>query len=282
MAGNRPARERFDFSLDARQVAAVILGSLGALAVAFYLGHVLGRRVAERAPQVAAAVPAAAAPVTAADLPAITPPPRPEGGPYKDTFHDALVSKNPPTEALPPAPKGAPPPAPKPEPRASAPTAAEVAPPPAASGAPSPAQAPAPTPATAAATAVPAAAAPVPAAPAAAPKTAPPPGKPQPAAQAKAAPAPPPAKAAPAVAKGPAGKGAFAIQVGATQDRAEADRIAARYASRGAKVSVADVPGKGRFYRVRLGSFDSREAADRYLRDLQRTNGAKGFVTAAN
>jgi cell division protein FtsN len=70
--------------------------------------------------------------------------------------------------------------------------------------------------------------------------------------------------------------------VGATQDRAEADRIAARFASRGAKVSIADVPGKGRFYRVRLGSFDTREAADRYLRELQRTSGAKGFVTVAN
>jgi DedD protein len=67
-----------------------------------------------------------------------------------------------------------------------------------------------------------------------------------------------------------------------TQERFEADRIAARFASRGAKVTVADVPGKGRWYRVRLGSFESREAADRYLKDLERTTGAKGFVASAN
>jgi cell division protein FtsN len=68
--------------------------------------------------------------------------------------------------------------------------------------------------------------------------------------------------------------------VGSTQERSEADRIAARFAGRGARVTVADVPGKGRWYRVRLGSFDTREAADRYLKDLERTTGAKGFVAA--
>ncbi|MEI7706425.1 MAG: hypothetical protein WCK73_17705, partial [Deltaproteobacteria bacterium] len=44
MAGNRPARERFEFSLDAGQVAGVTLGSLGALVLAFFLGHALGQR----------------------------------------------------------------------------------------------------------------------------------------------------------------------------------------------------------------------------------------------
>jgi cell division protein FtsN len=72
------------------------------------------------------------------------------------------------------------------------------------------------------------------------------------------------------------------VQVGSTQERFEAERIAARFASRGARVSVADVPGKGRWYRVRLGSFDTREAADRYLRDLEKATGAKGFVASAN
>ncbi|MGA8893508.1 MAG: SPOR domain-containing protein, partial [Anaeromyxobacteraceae bacterium] len=95
----------------------------------------------------------------------------------------------------------------------------------------------------------------------------------------KPAPAPAP-KGAASAARGPSGKGAFSVQVGSTQDRFEAERIAARFASRGPKVSVAEVPGKGRWYRVRLGSFESREAADRYLRDLERSTGAKGFVAA--
>ena len=72
------------------------------------------------------------------------------------------------------------------------------------------------------------------------------------------------------------------VQVGSTQERFEADRIAARFASRGAKVTVADVPGKGRWYRVRVGSFESREAADRYLKDMEKSTGAKGFVASAN
>jgi cell division protein FtsN len=70
--------------------------------------------------------------------------------------------------------------------------------------------------------------------------------------------------------------------VGSTQDRFEAERIAARLASRGAKVSAADVPGKGRWYRVRVGSFATREEADRYLRELERSTGSRGFVAAAN
>ena len=67
------------------------------------------------------------------------------------------------------------------------------------------------------------------------------------------------------------------VQVGSTQERFEAERIAARFASSGARVSAADVPGKGRWYRVRVGSFETREAADRYLRDLERTHRGQGI-----
>jgi cell division septation protein DedD len=44
---------------------------------------------------------------------------------------------------------------------------------------------------------------------------------------------------------------------------------------------VADVPGKGRFWRVRVGGFDTKDAAERYLRDAGRETGAKGFVAPA-
>ena len=43
-----------------------------------------------------------------------------------------------------------------------------------------------------------------------------------------------------------------------------------------------DIPGKGRWYRVRLGSFDTREAAERYRRDLEEQTGSKGYVTGIN
>jgi cell division protein FtsN len=72
------------------------------------------------------------------------------------------------------------------------------------------------------------------------------------------------------------------VQVGSTQDRFEAERIAARFSSRGARVVAGDVPGKGRWYRVRIGTFETREAADRYLRDLERTTGSKGFVAPSS
>jgi cell division septation protein DedD len=261
MAGNRPARERFEFSLDARQVAAVILGSLGALGLAFFLGHTLGQRVTERP---AAVVRAPAVPAPADPLAVLDQAPRPDGGevPAQLSFHETLTSARPPQDKLPPAPKAAgampseprgspvaaalPPPAPSP----SGPVAAVALAPAAAKATSTPADSPLPKPVVAV----------------------PPPAKPGVAATS----APAPQRVA------PAGKGAWVVQVGSTQDRTEAERIAARFTTRGARVVAADVPGKGRWYRVRLGSFETREAADRYLRDLERGTGAKGFVATAN
>jgi cell division septation protein DedD len=69
------------------------------------------------------------------------------------------------------------------------------------------------------------------------------------------------------------------VQLAASQDRAEAERLATRFAALNPRIEEADVPGKGRFYRVRVGAFDSREAAERYREDVARETGAKGFVT---
>jgi cell division septation protein DedD len=80
-------------------------------------------------------------------------------------------------------------------------------------------------------------------------------------------PAPPPRPAKP-----------WTIQLAAAHDRAEAERVAARFAALNPRIEEADVPGKGRFWRVRIGAFDTREAAERYLRDAGRETGAKGFV----
>lgn len=261
MAGNRPARERFEFSLDARQVAGVTLGSLGALALAFLLGHALGRKVPEPvapAPRVQAPAPAPADALAALDQV-----PRPDGGEPAAplSFHEALTSAKPPPDRLPPAPKGAAAPAPPTAPGPSGTSGPVARLPELVPGAPPPA-----APATVAEPAPP-------------PKGAPPAAKP----------APGPAKAGTSAAKGPnaaprpaPGKGTFTVQVGSTQDRFEAERIAARFSSRGARVVAGDVPGKGRWYRVRIGTFETREAADRYLRDLERSTGSKGFVAPSS
>jgi cell division septation protein DedD len=107
--------------------------------------------------------------------------------------------------------------------------------------------------------------APAPAAPAADPAPAP-------------SPAPPPEAAAPAI-PAPAA-GAFSVQVGASKDKAEAERIAGRFRSYGPRVEEAEIAGKGTWFRVRVGSFPTREAAERYREDLSRETGVKGYVAS--
>ena len=222
MAGNRPARERFEFSLDASQVAGVILGSLAALGCAFLLGSYLGRKVAERPlPAPVAAAPAAAR--AAADpLAGLDQAPRPAASdtPAQLTFHETLTSTRPPPDRLPPA------------------------------------QAPAPAPAKVAEAAAPAPAAVAPAAP---PATVPSSPK----------------------AVDPASTGWF-VQLKATQDRADADRTAARFASRGARVVAAEVPEKGLWYRVRIGPYADRRAAERVIGEVEKSTGVRGIVAGPN
>lgn len=86
---------------------------------------------------------------------------------------------------------------------------------------------------------------------------------------------------APSTARVSEGSETFTVQAAALPSRAEADAFAAKLRKRGLSPTViaADVPGKGTFYRVRLGKFQTREAADRYLKDFQRETGLSGFVT---
>jgi len=230
---NAQPREKFELSLDGRQIASIVVGALVILGVVFVLGLNVGNQMAARR---------AAAASRTGDLAALdhVPAPAAPAVPARSdiTFYDQL-------------PKGRPAAPPPPEPRTPAPL---PAPRPVAAAAPAPeAASPAPPP--------------PPSAPPAAAKDAPTAvGKPVPA-----------AVAAPSTAARPAAKGAWCVQLASVQDRAEAERLATRWKGR---VEAADLPGKGRRYRVRAGSFETREAADRYLQDLARQTGTKGFVTA--
>lgn len=214
------AREKFQLSLDGRQVAAIVAGALVVLAVVFVLGLNVGKQLATRRGEAVRPgdldaldrVPAAPAPAKAEPL----------------TFHDRLTKERP---------------APPPPPDAPAPVAATpaAAPPPA--PAPAPAAPPPPTPA--------------------APVAAPEPPR-----------APPAAPAAPRAPLKP-----WTVQLAAAGDRAEAERLATRFAALGPRIEEAVIPGKGRFFRVRVGSFETKDAAQRYLRDVGRETGAKGIVT---
>jgi len=81
----------------------------------------------------------------------------------------------------------------------------------------------------------------------------------------------------------PAGKGAFTLQLSATQTREEADRFASSLKAKGYApyIVAAQVPGKGTWYRVRLGGFPSRDAASRYLQDFRRETQMDAFVASS-
>jgi DedD protein len=70
----------------------------------------------------------------------------------------------------------------------------------------------------------------------------------------------------------PADLGKFTVQVGATRDRAEARALAARAARAGLHPYVVEVrlPGKGLWYRVRVGAFAARDLAEKYRKDVER------------
>jgi cell division septation protein DedD len=209
----RTARERFEISLDGRQVASIVVGALVILGVVFVLGLNVGKQIGMRQAEVA---------VAPGDLEALDrAPASPPATKEPLTFHDRLTKEQPapppPAAAAPPAPTASPTPSPSPTPSAAAPD--------------HPAPAPAPRPVEAA------------------PAAEPPPDRP------------------------------WTVQLAAAQDRAEAERTAARFAALNPRIEPADVPGKGRFYRVRVGAFETRQDAERYLRDVGRETGAKGFVT---
>ncbi|WP_223632844.1 SPOR domain-containing protein [Corallococcus sp. EGB] len=78
--------------------------------------------------------------------------------------------------------------------------------------------------------------------------------------------------------------GAFTLQLSAFQSRQDADRFAARLRDRGYApyILAAEVPGKGTWYRVRMGSFPSKEAAGRYLTDFKRETQLDAYVAGTN
>ena len=74
--------------------------------------------------------------------------------------------------------------------------------------------------------------------------------------------------------------GAYTLQLSAFQTREEADRFAAKLRGRGYApyVVTAQLPGKGTWYRVRMGSFDSKDRAQHYLADFKRETQLQAIV----
>ena len=62
--------------------------------------------------------------------------------------------------------------------------------------------------------------------------------------------------------------------------RSEADSFAAKLRDKGYAPYIieAQVPGRGTWYRVRMGGFASKDAATRYLKDFRRETQIDAFV----
>ena len=99
--------------------------------------------------------------------------------------------------------------------------------------------------------------------------------------------APPPAftlrEAPAAFPEPPKDLGKFTVQLGASQDPSDAAQLASRTAAVGLKAYVAEarIPGKGTWYRVRVGSFPDKASADRFRRDVERELRAPAAVMPA-
>jgi septal ring-binding cell division protein DamX len=265
MRYNAKMRERYDLSLDGKQVCALVAGALVLVAGTFVLGMSLGRQLAPRAEPDAAAPQAQLARLDD-PLPLV---PNDEPPPVLEA-HDALVGRT--DEALPtpsidpPAVQASAPAMPPAADAARAPTAAAVA---ATSGG-------APAPATTATSVTPGSPPALAVSEGAAPTRA---ASEQARVERGSDQAPGRPKAASDARTGALAKGAYTIQIGSSSRRVDAERLAKRFEARRSRVIAADLPGKGRWYRVQVGSYPTRDAASRQLASFARA-GVHGIVTA--
>jgi septal ring-binding cell division protein DamX len=76
----------------------------------------------------------------------------------------------------------------------------------------------------------------------------------------------------------PGAKARFALQLSSFPDRSEADAFARRFSSQGAYVVVSEVPGKGTWYRVRVGSYGSSQEAIAAKGIFERQNNVIAYI----
>ena len=70
------------------------------------------------------------------------------------------------------------------------------------------------------------------------------------------------------------------MQLVSTTSRAEADKLAGKLQEFNPRVEGAEVTGKGRVYRVRVGAFETRTEAEKMLKTLAPRTGSKGMVVS--
>lgn len=72
----------------------------------------------------------------------------------------------------------------------------------------------------------------------------------------------------------------YSVQVGSYPQMGEAAQAVERWKKKGypAFMMIADIPDRGRWYRVRLGGFKSREDATSYMKELQARENVEALV----
>ena len=72
----------------------------------------------------------------------------------------------------------------------------------------------------------------------------------------------------------------FTVQVGSFRERGAAERLVARMRSQGVEAGVVEASVAGKtWYRVQVGRFTTRAAAETHYRSVLRPKGIRGFVT---
>ena len=72
----------------------------------------------------------------------------------------------------------------------------------------------------------------------------------------------------------------YSVQIGSYPEMAEASNLVDRWKAKGypAFMMIADIPDRGRWYRVRLGGFESRDDATHYMRELKSRENVDALV----
>ena len=265
MRDSHRLKEKYELSLDTRQIGTITVASLVVIGGVFFLGVVVGKKLAVEAHASVDAQPVD----LLSQLDKKTEALETVKADAALTFQDELTRRAPAPVPVVEAPKPVEPPRP-----VEAPKPAEVA-------------------------KAPEAAAPTPVAVAEAPRPAPVEPTPAPAPEAKLPETPKPEPVATRTHDGgglkeafgkvqrtpeTAADGSWTVQLSAYQDKGEADRFAAGLRDKGYAPYIveANIPGKGTWFRVRMGRFPSKDAATRYMDDFRRETAMPAIVTTAN
>ncbi|OGQ22552.1 MAG: hypothetical protein A3I05_04315 [Deltaproteobacteria bacterium RIFCSPLOWO2_02_FULL_44_10] len=72
----------------------------------------------------------------------------------------------------------------------------------------------------------------------------------------------------------------YSVQVGSYSELSEANAAIDRWKGKGyaAYMMIADIPDRGRWYRVRIGGFESRENAEHYMEEIRTREGVEPLI----